>query len=310
MDALALLSRLPDASVNLIATDPPYNGVKDDAWDNQWRDDDHFIAWIGTLCQEWRRVLTPNGSLYVFASPRLAARVEVEIGRWFNVLNRITWSKPKFSTKAEMFDKDTMRAYFPASEAIIFAEQRGADGSNPVGKTIQEARLSVGLKGTDVDVALGYVRSKDETRGTELCRRWEEGSSLPSRDDFIRVMQLCKKDMNYDDLRREYDDLRRPFNSHPFAPYTDVWDFPTVQAYAGKHPAEKPLAMMEHIVNISSRPGDTVLDCFCGSGTTIDAARRNGRRYIGGDFDAHWVEYARHRVSLNYDVLLPLGVMA
>lgn len=43
-DTLDLLRALPDASVELVATDPPYNGVKDDAWDNQWRDDDDFIA--------------------------------------------------------------------------------------------------------------------------------------------------------------------------------------------------------------------------------------------------------------------------
>lgn len=39
---------------------------------------------------------------------------------------------------------------------------------------------------------------------------------------------------------------------------------------------------------------------------TLDAARRNDRHYIGGDFTEHWVTYSRRRVAMNYDVKLPL----
>ena len=67
-DALDLLRSLPDASVQLVATDPPYFGVKDAAWDNAWPNTAAFLAWIGSLCDEFRRVLAPNGSLYLFAS--------------------------------------------------------------------------------------------------------------------------------------------------------------------------------------------------------------------------------------------------
>lgn len=273
-------------------------------------------------------MLTPNGSLYVFASPRLAARVEVEIGRWFNVLNRITWSKPKFSTKAEVFDKDTMRAYFPVSEAIIFAEQQGADGEY-TDAVIDGGQTYFGALQTTKRGIIGEYLESEFTRAgvsnreiaalfpsrtgglTGCVSNWLLGHNIPSREQYTAMRDYLNARAKADDyLRREYEDLRRPFNSHPFAPYTDVWDFPTVRHYDGKHPAEKPLAMMEHIVNISSRPGDTVLDCFCGSGTTLDAARRTGRHYIGGDFTQHWVTYARRRVALDYDVRLPLFAAA
>ena len=78
----------------------------------------------------------------------------------------------------------------------------------------------------------------------------------------------------------EYEDLRRPFTLSTKVPYTDVWDFATVQFYKGKHPCEKPLALMEHIITASSRPGDVVLDPFCGSGVTGIAARKHNRRFI------------------------------
>ena len=101
----------------------------------------------------------------------------------------------------------------------------------------------------------------------------------------------------YEDLRREYEDLRRPFTLSTKVPYTDVWDFATVQFYKGKHPCEKPLALMEHIITASSRPGDVVLDPFCGSGVTGIAARKHNRRFIGIERDPSWVETACRRIG-------------
>ena len=88
-DAIEQMKTLPDSSVALIATDPPYFKVKGEAWDRQWDNATSFLAWIGELCREWQRVLKPNGSLYCFAYPRLATAVEVEISKWFSVLNQI-----------------------------------------------------------------------------------------------------------------------------------------------------------------------------------------------------------------------------
>ena len=68
-DAIEAMRTLPDSSVDLIATDPPYFKVKGEAWDWQWDNPAAFLAWVGNLCDEWRRVLKPHGSLYVFASP-------------------------------------------------------------------------------------------------------------------------------------------------------------------------------------------------------------------------------------------------
>ncbi len=85
------MAALPADSVDLIVTDPPYYKVKgiELGWDHQWDDPTAFIAWIGELARLWHRVLRPNGSLYVYASEAMVARVELEIGKWFNVLNRV-----------------------------------------------------------------------------------------------------------------------------------------------------------------------------------------------------------------------------
>jgi len=76
-----------------------------------------------------------------------------------------------------------------------------------------------------------------------------------------------------------------------------VWNFATVQAYPGKHPCEKPLDMLEHIIKASSRPGDVVLDSFMGSGNTGIAAQKLGREFIGIDASAHWYSMAVKRIA-------------
>ncbi len=76
-----------------------------------------------------------------------------------------------------------------------------------------------------------------------------------------------------------------------------MWDFSTVSSYPGKHPCEKPLALMEHIIRTSSRPGAVVLDCFAGSGTTGVAALNTGRRAILIERDPTYCEIARRRIE-------------
>ena len=79
-------------------------------------------------------------------------------------------------------------------------------------------------------------------------------------------------------------------------PYTDIWSFQTVAAEPGKHPAEKPLPLLRHIIEASSRPGDAVMDCMMGSGSTLDAARQCGRQGIGIEKDPHWYQHALRRL--------------
>jgi site-specific DNA-methyltransferase (adenine-specific) len=65
----------------------------------------------------------------------------------------------------------------------------------------------------------------------------------------------------------------------------------------GKHPTQKPLALLDRIVRAASRPGDLVLDPFSGSGTTGVASARAGRRYVGVELDAEHLSQSVRRYS-------------
>lgn len=323
-DGMAVTDCLPSNSIDLIATDPPYFKVKGEAWDRQWDRPDQFLAWLGGYCVEWQRTLKPNGSLYCFASPRMAARVEVEIGRWFEVLNRIRWVKEAgWHQKAE---KESLRSYLSPWEEIIFAEHYGADNIakgeagyeakcdelrgfvfEPLRAYLDGERIRAGVRTEDIGRAWMQWKGKQSKWVTRLAGHWFERVqwSLPTEENYHWLRDtLSSLNHNgqylrreYEDLRREYEDLRRPFAVTADVPYTDVWTFPTVSHRPGKHPCEKPLAMMEHIVRASSRPGGVVLDGFMGSGTTAIACLNLGRSFIGIEKDPANFEQAKRRIQ-------------
>lgn len=68
------------------------------------------------------------------------------------------------------------------------------------------------------------------------------------------------------------------------------------------HPNEKPVGLLERLILATTKPGDVVLDCFAGSGSTLEASKKNSREYIGIELDPKYVEIANNR--LKQEVLL------
>jgi len=78
-----------------------------------------------------------------------------------------------------------------------------------------------------------------------------------------------------------------------------VWTIPPPESWEkkfGKHPAQKPVALLERILLASSSEGDLVLDPFMGSGTSAVAALRKKRRFVGIEADRKWNEVASERL--------------
>lgn len=86
-----------------------------------------------------------------------------------------------------------------------------------------------------------------------------------------------------------------------------VWSIPLTKKSEkrhGKHPTQKPENLLERIVLASTNPGDTILNPFCGSGTTGVVAVRRGRKFIGIDMNKHFLhDIAKRRILDEVDVL-------
>ncbi len=322
-DCIEAMKDIDDNSIDLIVTDPPYFKVKNEWWDRQWDNADKFIEWIGLLCKQWYRILKPNGGLYVFASPKMAARVEVKIGKTFNVLNRVIWAKPSPNSllnygaaRSGQVDIGTLRSYFPESETIVFAEHYDSDNIKisvfePLRAYISEEIMRTGLSNKQINEQLGTAITGSGMAGHYTKKSGQVQWSLPTEKSYQKLQRALNPNSNneylkreYEDLRyeyeylwQEYEDLRRPFNATSETQYTDVWTFSTVSHFKGKHPCEKPIELIEHIIRMSSNEGAMILDCFMGRGTTLEAARNLNRQAIGIEISEKWCKATEARLS-------------
>lgn len=316
-DCLDVLPTLPDNSVDLVLTDPPYFKVKNLDWDKQWSKPKDFLEWLDIVLGEFHRVLKPNGSLYLFASPQMSAKVECLIGERFNVLNNIRWTKEAGWHQKQVVSD--MRRYQNPWESIIFAEHIGSEsyakGEAGYGAKCDELRgfvfepLRTYLSSerdragfTTRQVAENYQKKTGSRTVTGMAGHWFEKVqwTLPTEENYNWLRALFGSEYlrtEYEDLRTEYEDLRRPFNVTAQVPYTDVWTYETVKPYKGKHPCEKPYQMGVDIINASSREGGVVLDAFMGSGVFGQAAVDSGRKFIGIEQDEVHFNSASNRIS-------------
>jgi len=89
----------------------------------------------------------------------------------------------------------------------------------------------------------------------------------------------------------------------------DVWDIGRVPPVKQLYPTEKPLPLLERIVAVSSNPGQSVLDPFCGCGTTVVAAEKLGREWIGIDISPTSVKVIKDRfATLKYQAPEMVGL--
>jgi len=302
------------APASLVVADPPYHGVLAAEWDNQWADDADFLAWSA----EWLAAvpLASNGSLYVFCSPRLSARMEVTVGARFNVIGSLVWDKGerRMGAAGSGVDVTALRTYWHAgTERIVFAETGTGDdvahAESGYWAACEQAKVAVFGDYLRAEMGRAGVTAKQiaalfpsRTGGLTGCVfNWLLGLNCPTPEQYATIRDFLNMSgddylrREYDYLRREYEDLRRPFFLTPQLQWGNVWRFDPPRSR--HHPAEKPVGLIGQIVAVSSRSGDAVLDPFMGSGTTLVAAKNLGRKAIGIEIEERYCEIAAQRCS-------------
>lgn len=309
-DALELVKRIPDQSVSLILTDPPYHSTKKKTihGDTAFAADEHYLDWLAAFANEWKRVLRPNGSLFCFCAPEMSARLEVRLAHKFNILAQVVWTKPNdpgFDGWKQKMKKEALRQWYPHTERIIFGEP-ASEGNlfrSPLATFLREARLRSGLTMHQLAEQVGaYGRVN---HGGAISN-WEAGRNTPSADQYRRICAALVGTGRIQSMPA-YEDVVRPFEMDANREFTDVWNFPSVRPYPGKHPAEKPMALLQHAIEATTYAGDIVLDCFGGSGNTAAAALATGRRAIVMELDPKWVSTIAARLQIEYPAMKSSG---
>jgi site-specific DNA-methyltransferase (adenine-specific) len=326
-DCLEILPLFEPDSVDLVLTDPPYAKVKgefDDAWTNRAAMLKDCKLWIKAI----NKLLKMNGTLYWFAWPSLAGRIEGLISETLNPLSHIIWKKP--SSVAQKACPELLRAPMPETERILMFEKYRADNYakgesdyilkcdelrgfifEPIRAYLCGERDAAGFTSKECNEACGNQMSTHYFTRTQ----W----ALPTEENYLKLRKLfnsknnkheylkkdyedLKKDYedlkkDYEDLRKDYEDLRRPFNLDVKDPKTEVWEFsPTPPNARLGHPTTKPIEIITFMARISSKSGSLILDPFLGSGTTAVAAKQLGRKCIGIELEAKYLDIAIQRL--------------
>ena len=287
-DSLALLKRIPSHTVSLVLTDPPYHSTKkrNVYGDTQFLKDSQYLEWMAEYAKEWHRVLRPNGSMFCFCAPQMAAQLEVLFMRDYNILAHIVWTKPNepgFDGWKQKMKKEALREWYSYSERIIFAEP-AYDGNlfrSGFANLLKEMRKRSGLSMKELTEKIGAYGRVNHGGAVS---NWEAGRNTPSREQYTKISEALCSTGRIESMP-PYEDVVRPFAVDGSKEFTDVWHFHNVRPYEGKHPAEKPLDLLQHAISATTYPGDIVLDCFAGSGSTAVAAVGLGRLAVSMEID-------------------------
>ena len=116
-----------------------------------------------------------------------------------------------------------------------------------------------------------------------------------------QILQKRSRDENNKSIyAREQDGSVVSSDEKKGVPLADVWEIPFLNPKAKErtgYPTQKPILLLDRIIEIATDEGDIVLDPFCGSGTTLVAAKMKGRRYIGIDISIEAIELTKSRLE-------------
>ena len=295
-----------------------------------------YLAFLVPRILEAWELLFPGGSLYVHVAPNAShpLKVALDLGLKRGIFqNELVWKRTSTHNSAQ-------RRYAPVHDVILFYAKAGAPHVfHPEGRPPNEEYVRQVYRYRD---AHGRYRLQDLTASRKPKPGKEEGlpwrgvdpkalGSLggrswwaPSRKNLPSWLPI-PEDWDSWGIHKRLDYLLEAglivvskngmprikvyWQEGKYFPLNDVIDhIPPVGATAKErtgYPTQKPLALLETLIRASTDPGMVVLDPFCGSGTTLVAARRLGRRYLGIDASPEAVALARKRLREPLPLLVP-----
>lgn len=244
-----------------------------------------------------RELLADNGSLYVHIGSQMAHYVRVLLDEIFgreNFLNEIA----RIKCNPKNFKR---RAYGNIKDTILFYSKTGRHVWNESREPMSEediARLFPRRDSQGRHYATTPLHAPGETANGPTGAAWKGMRPPRGRHWRSNPAELTRLDAQGDIEWSSRGNPRKKIYAEEMAragkKRQDIWAFkdPPYPSY----PTEKNLQLLETIVLASSNPGDLVLDCFAGSGTTLLAAEMHGRRWIGVDSSALAIQKCRQRL--------------
>jgi site-specific DNA-methyltransferase (adenine-specific)/site-specific DNA-methyltransferase (cytosine-N4-specific) len=256
-DSLELLKQLPDNSVDLVITSPPYADLKVYI-DNPGILADNYVEWFLPICNEICRVIKPTGSFILNINDK------VEGG----------FRHPYVYDLISQIHKRTDLKMF---ERLFWNKLKSLPNRSRFGDRIEYLFWFAKEKGFQF-----YI---DEMR-TEYSEKSIKRMTKPLKKRFARTEG--DEDIEYKDWAP---------NPKGALPTTLINISSESKRIADNHVAVYPVELVKYFIKGSTKEGNLVLDPFMGTGTTALACKQLGRNYIGFDLQQDYIDIANKRIG-------------
>ena len=289
-DCLTIMQDMPAGSVDLIYLDPPFNSNR--AYNAIYRDETGrpLPDQIEAFCDLWELNIERERAVRNLPAAMRAAGIDdAGAESWRSCAIGLRGRNPRllaylsYMVERLIVMRDLLKPtgsiflhcdptashYIKIMLDVIFGER---NFRNEIVWAYRTGGVSNKWFARKHDIIFFYTRSPGRKHTFNVLKERSYSSNAPPGFRGIQVFR---------------DDDGRPYT---LASMRDVWQVDAVGRTSGErigYATQKPLALMDRIIRAGSNPGDLVLDPFCGCATTIEAAHRLGRRWIGVDIAIH-----------------------
>ncbi len=307
-------------SIDLVYIDPPYNTnriftISEGRSSAISSERNGKIAYKDNMCIEdyieflrerlilIKQLLTEEGSIYVHIDDKVGHYVRIILDEVFgsenfkNDISRIKSNPKNFGRRAYGNQKDRI---------LFYAKNRHKNIFNNIREPLTQEEILARFNKID-DTGRRYttvpIHAPGETKNGVTGSKWK--GMYPPKGRHWRYSPDKLTELDDQGLiewsKNGNPRLKNFADEHQGKKVQDIWEYkdPAYPSY----PTEKNYELLEFIIRQSSRESSIVLDCFSGSGTTLEAAARLGRRFIGIDESNKAIEVAKERLK-KFDYIL------
>lgn len=292
-DSIEVLRTLPSESVHLILSDIPY----------------------GIGAEDWDVLHSNTNSAYRGSSP-----AQKEAGRIFKSRGKPLngWSEADRKIPLEYYNwcsswaADWLRLLKPGGSAIVFAGRRLSHrcicALEDAGFTYKDMLAWLRARAPHRAQRLSIVFEKrGDNLSEENWRGWRVGNLRPTFEPVLWFTKPYKIGTTLADNAKAHG--VGAYNETAFLRFVsrsdNVVDCDFAPGEYGDHPTQKPVKLMQALIELTTQPGQVVLDPFCGSGSTLVAAQSCHRHFVGIEIDPKHCDSARQKVEGDLFSALP-----
>ncbi len=282
-----------------------------------------YLVMMTVRLVELHRALKPTGSLYLHCDPIASHYLRIILDTLFGpeyFKSEIVWKRSGAHNLSNDWDAvHDLLLYYSRSNKVIW---------NQIYEPYDDTYLSRfrridtdGRRWQDVALTAGGTKESSEARSQQSWRgyrpppgrNWSapriitDYLGLPRNMDVLEKLEAMDKAGNiYWPSKGGVPRFKQYLDLLPGSPVTDVWiDIPPINSQAQErlgYPTQKPIALLERIIQGSSNPGVVILDPFCGCGTTIAAAQKLNRHWIGIDITYLAISLQKYRLRDAFNI--------